>query len=207
MDKKAIDINQRIPLATLGTALQSYLDDNYSKEYVMEQLQLDFSGENRLKKSLRIVNKIIPNNPIIKYLIENKKQVKLALSSKVETDRNIILIALLNSAFPFSFYTLQMFGKLFLAEDIISRAAVKKHLFKTYGGNRSTENALDSVVPMYLEAKLFTRPTPGIYEWKKPLEAVTPVAKSIYQESFKVNNTLQEILDYQMMDPYFYFIV
>ncbi len=169
MKTQVIDINQRIPLDTLETALKSYLDNNYSSDYVLEQLRIDFSGENRLKKSIRIVNKIIPNNPLNIYVSENKEVIKLALASKHTADRDIILISLLNSAFTFSFFTLQTLGKLFISQKIISRESLKKYLFNVYGGNRSTENALDSVVPMYLEANLFERPKPGIYEWKEPL--------------------------------------
>ena len=59
MNNKSIDINQRIPLDTLYAALESYLNGSYSNDYILEQLRLEFEGENRLKKALRIVNKII----------------------------------------------------------------------------------------------------------------------------------------------------
>ena len=55
---KSIDINQRIPLDTLYAALEAYLNGSYTNDYVLEQLRLEFEGENRLKKALRIVNKI-----------------------------------------------------------------------------------------------------------------------------------------------------
>ena len=50
MNNKSIDINQRIPLETLHAALEAYLNDNYSNDYIMEQLRLEYNGENRLKK-------------------------------------------------------------------------------------------------------------------------------------------------------------
>ena len=59
MSNISIDINQRIPLYALEVALNSYLTNNYSNDYILEQLRLDFQGENRLKKALRIVNKIV----------------------------------------------------------------------------------------------------------------------------------------------------
>lgn len=59
MSNKSLYINQRIPLDTLFVALESYLDGNYSDDYILEQLRLEFKGENRLKKALRIVNKIV----------------------------------------------------------------------------------------------------------------------------------------------------
>ena len=64
MSKLSIDINQRIPLDVLEVALNTFLSGNYSNEYVIEQLRLEFDGENRLKKALRIVNKIIIKSPL-----------------------------------------------------------------------------------------------------------------------------------------------
>ena len=103
-----VDINQRIPLYILKIALQSYLDGTYTNDYIMEQLRMEYDGENRLKKSLRIVNKIIKRNPIIHLTDENKVKVQAAIKSK--NDCNIILISLLNSAFPFSFDVLRIMG-------------------------------------------------------------------------------------------------
>ena len=59
MKNSSIDINQRIPLFILEVGLQSFLEGTYSNEYIQEQLALEYSGENRIKKGLRIVNKII----------------------------------------------------------------------------------------------------------------------------------------------------
>ena len=53
MNNKSIDINQRIPLDTLYAGLEAYINGHYSNEYVLEQLRLEFEGENRLKKALR----------------------------------------------------------------------------------------------------------------------------------------------------------
>ena len=94
MNNKSIDINQRIPIETLTSALESYLNDSYCNEYIIEQLRLDFSGENRLKKALRIVNKIIPQSPLNELLLENKEEIKNIIKKKA--DRNVILIALLS---------------------------------------------------------------------------------------------------------------
>ena len=76
MDNKSIDINQRIPLDTLYAALESFLNGSYSNEYILEQLRLEFNGENRLKKALRIVNKIIQKNPLNDFLLLNAGEIK-----------------------------------------------------------------------------------------------------------------------------------
>lgn len=204
MDNKSIDINQRIPLDTLCAALESYLNGSYSNEYILEQLRLEFEGENRLKKALRIVNKIIQRNSLNEYILANKSELKNAIKKK--TDRNIILIALLNSAFPFSFDALKTLGKFFSVQEIINRETIKKSLSNIYGGNRATDNAIDSVVPMYIEAGLITRPKPGIYLRNNGLKITTQISRQIYIESFKSNNSLDGLQDYQLRDPYFLFI-
>lgn len=204
MNNKSIDINQRIPLDTLYVGLESYLNGTYSNDYILEQLRLEFDGENRLKKALRIVNKIIQKNPLNDFLLANKDEIIMALQKK--TDRNVILIALLNSAFHFSFDTLRIIGKYFAVQEIINREAVRKPVSNIYGGNRATENAIDSVVPMFIEAGLFTRPKLGIYQRKDKLIISSAITKQIYIESFKSNNLFEGLQEYQLRDSYFLFI-
>lgn len=204
MNHKSIDINQRIPLDTLYAALDSFLNGTYSDDYIMEQLTLEFKGENRLKKSLRIVNKVILRNPLRAFLEENKDSIKQAIKKK--HDRNAILIALLNSSFPFSFDTLQFLGKYLAVQDLVNRETIKKSLASVYGGNRATENAIDSVIPMFIEAGLINRPTKGVYQRNPDFYISFTVSKQIFIESFKKNSTLEGIQEYQLRDPYFLFL-
>ena len=200
-----VDINQRIPLYILKIALQSYLDGTYTNDYIMEQLRMEYDGENRLKKSLRIVNKIIKRNPIIHLIDENKVKVQAAIKSK--NDCNLILISLLNSAFPFSFDVLRIMGKFFSVQDMINAETIKKNVSNIYGGNRATENGIYSVVPMFLEAGIFKRPKQGIYEFENILNYSTEIAKEIFIASFNQNNTIKRTLsNYQLSDSYFMFI-
>ena len=202
---KYVDINQRIPLYILKIALQSYLDDTYTNDYIMEQLRMEYDGENRLKKSLRIVNKIIKRNPIIHLTDENKVEVQSAIKSK--NDCNLILISLLNSAFPFSFDVLRIMGKFFSVQDMINAETIKKNVSNIYGGNRATENGIYSVVPMFLEAGIFKRPKQGIYEFENILNYSTEIAKEIFIASFNQNNSIKRTLNnYQHSDSYFMFI-
>ncbi len=204
MNHKSIDINQRIPLDTLYAALESSLNGTYSEDYILEQLRLEFKGENRLKKSLRIVNKIILRNPLNEFIEENKDEIKQAIKKKY--DRNMILIALLNSTFTFAFDTLQYLGKYLTVQDLVSRETIKKSLANIYGSNRSTENALDSVVPMFVEAGLITRSTLGVYQQNMDFQITSKVSKQLFIESFKANNTLEGIQEYQLRNPYFLYI-
>lgn len=204
MNHKSIDINQRIPLDTLYAALESYLNGNYSEDYILEQLRLEFKGENRLKKSLRIVNKIILRSPLLEFIEENKQSIKQAIKKK--HDRNLILISLLNSSFSFSFDTLQLLGKYLSVQDLVNREIIKKALASVYGGNRATENAINSVIPMFIEAGLIKRPTLGVYQHNADFQISTSVSKLIFIKSFKTNSSLDGIQEYQLRDPYFMFL-
>lgn len=200
-----VDINQRIPLDILQVALQSYLDGTYTNDYIMEQLRMEYEGENRLKKALRIVNKVIKRNPIIDVIDENKTKVQAALKSR--NDRNLILISLLNTAFPFSYDVLKIIAKFFTVQDVINAETIKKNVSNIYGGNRATENGIYSVVPMFLEGNLFTRPKQGIYEFSGALNYSTEISKLIFIESFNHNNPIKrDINDYLYSDSYFLFL-
>jgi len=203
--EKSIDINQRIPLPILEAGLIRFLKEDYDDAYIEEQLRLDFKGENRIRKATRIVKKVVTGSSLEKLLLENRPAILRAM--KIQSDRNIILISLLNATFSFSFDSLRILGKLFYAQPLLSREALTRELVKAYGGNRSTANAIDSVVPMFLEARFFTRPRLGFYEWQKPLTALSPVTKMLYTESFKVNMGLEEMPPFHDSDPYFLFVI
>lgn len=204
MTNKSIDINQRIPLDTLHAAFESYLKNNYSTDYIVEQLKLDFEGDNRIKKAIRIINKIILKSPLLDIITNNKEEILSA--TKRKTDRDIICIALLNAAFPFSFDVLKTFGKYFSVQDIINTETVKKPISNIYGGNRATENGMYSVIPMFIEANFFERPKSGLYQFNNKLKTSFTISKLLYLESYKINNKIDEIQDYQLLDPYFLFI-
>lgn len=204
MNNKTIDINQRIPMGTLHTALESFLNGRYTDDYILEQLRLDFTGENRLKKSLRIINKIILRSPLNNFIVTNNDSLKQAIKRK--GDRDVILIALLNSAFVFSFDALRFLGKYLSVQDLVNKATIQKALSGVYGGNRATDNAIDSVIPMFIEAGFIKRSQLAVYERNMSLQITAGVTKQIYIESFKVNSALDALQDYQLRDPYFLFI-
>lgn len=204
MNNKSIDINQRIPIEALSAALESFLNDNYNNDYILEQLRLDFTGENRLKKALRIVNKIVPQSPLNELLLLNKEEIKNIIKKK--SDRDVILIALLNSAFSFSFEVLRTFGRFFAVQEMVNTQTIKKPISDVYGGNRATDNALYSVVPMFIEASFLSRPKIGIYQSEESINISSPLTVEIYKESFKLNNAYNSLNDYQLRDPYFFFV-
>ena len=201
MNSKSIDINQRIPLDALHIALTCYLTDSYDENYILEQLKLEFKGENRIKKSLRIINKIVRKNPLNNFILENRDELLLAMRRK--EDRNSILITLLNTSFPFSFEVFCFFGKYLSVQEIINTATISKSISNLYGGNRATEIGLYSVIPMFIEAGILNRPKTGLYELNKNFYVNSKIASAIFLESFKLNQNIDSIQDYQLQNPYF----
>ena len=178
MSDKAIGINQRIPLQILEIALRSYLNGNYDEEYIIEQLQLDFDGENRIKKALVITNKIVRNNPIITQVEEEKERILSAL--KRENDRNLILTALACTAFPFYYEVLKEFARFLKVQEVVNTELIKKTMASRYGSNRSMENGLYCVIPMLIEADIIERPKQGIYR-KTPAKEYSPTSINIFE--------------------------
>lgn len=196
-----IGINQRIPLTVLEIGLKAYLEGSYNADYLKEQLSFEYSGKNRVVKAMSFVNKTILHNPLSSKILDNKLEILNAL--KLKGDRSVILIALLNSAFPFSFTVLNAFSKYFMAQECVSTELIKKDAINKYGSNRSTGNALFSVIPMFLEAGFFSRVKPGLYHLKEKISPHTLIAKELYLHSFLINIPLLENSDILILEPYF----
>lgn len=203
MDRKPIIINQRIPLHILEVALISLLNEEYSREYINEQLSLEFTGENRIKKATTLVNKLIIQNKLKEDILENKDKVLNAIKKK--DDRNIILISIVNSALPFGFDVLAAFGKYFSVQDIVSSEAIKRNVSAIYGGNRSMENALYAIIPMFLEAGFFSREKTGVYKTEQLLTSQFSISKFLYEQSYRYNKKLDPSIELNEQDGYFYF--
>jgi len=204
MNHKKIKINQRIPLEVLSSALVSFIEGDFNEEYILQQLRLEFKGVNRLKKSVEIVNYIIQKSPLSDFISNNKALIKQAIKKK--NDRSLIIISLLNSSYSFAFDALQFFGKYLSVQEVVNRETIKKSLSSIYGGNRSTEIAIDSVVPMFIEAGLIQRPEKALYQLNPDFAVVSPITRAIYLESFKIWFGYDEMQEYQLRDPYFIFI-
>ena len=196
-----IDINQRIPISILEIALKDFLENKYNPDYLREQLAFEFKGANRVEKALRFISKIIMRNSSTDLLLENKEEVLNALKNK--GDKSVILISLVNSAFPFAFDTLSLFAKYFEVQEYVNWDLVQKEIKNKFGSNRSTENALYSVIPMLLEAEFFLRAKPGLYQTKEKLIIRSQIANKLYLQSFILNNPLLKDSEIIIHEPYF----
>lgn len=98
---KVIGINQRISVTLIEKGLKAVFDSVYNKEFARSLAEYEFQGENRLMNAVNELSKVVEKNAIIPFLMEHKEQVLNAMQYKA--DRAIIVAALYNSAFPFSY--------------------------------------------------------------------------------------------------------
>lgn len=195
-----IGINQRIPIEVIELAIKAVLNDSYDKDYAAELARIEYSGENRIKKAVNIINRLTKNNALMPFLQENKNKVMTAL--KFPDDRGMICIALVNAAYPFCYDVTTVLGRYFHAQKEIGTTLITSKLSAKYGTNRSLPNGLYCILPMLIEAGFMTRPRPGFYQMSH-LSPQTEIAKTIFQKSFLANNpTLSE--DYHFSN-HFYF--
>lgn len=195
-----IGINQRIPIEIIELAIKAMLDDHYDDGYAAELARMEFSGENRIKKTVKVINRIVKTNVLIPYLVENAGKVKLSLKN-VE-DKGMICIALVNAAYPFCYDVTAVLGRYFHAQKEIGTPLITTKLSAKYGTNRSLPNGLYCILPMLIEAGFITRPRPGFYQMAH-LVPQTEIARVIYQKSFLVNNpTLNE--DYHFSNNFYF---
>ena len=195
-----IGINQRIPIEAIELAVKAVLEDRYDNEYAAELARMEYSGENRIKKAVNIINRLTKNNILMPFLKENERKVKMAL--KNPNDRGMICIALVNAAYPFCYDVTALLGKYFHAQKEIGSPLITSKLSAKYGTNRSLPNGLYCILPMLIEAGFISRPITGIYKMCHLIPQVD-ISTIIYQKSFLCNNpTINE--DYHCSN-HFYF--
>ena len=146
---KIIGINQRISVTLIENGLKAVFDGVYSKEFARSLAEYEFQGENRLKKAVNELSKVVDKNSIIPFLVERKEQVMKAMQYKA--DRAIIVAALYNSAFPFSYEEVCILGKYFHVQDQVSRKLLEEKISEIYGFNKSISNAIDYSIPTLVE--------------------------------------------------------
>ena len=200
---KIIGINQRISVTLIENGLKAVFEGVYSKEFARTLAEYEFQGENRLKKAVSELSKVVENNEIIPFLVQNKEQVLSAMQYKA--DRAILVAALYNSAFPFSYEEVCILGKYFHVQDQVSRKLLEEKISEIYGFNKAISNAIDYSIPTLVEAGFIDRPRAGIYT-KPTLNVVSDITIAAYRESFFLNNPLLSRSNDYGGSPYFEFI-
>lgn len=176
-----IGIRQRIPLSLFEMALRAVLSGEYSRKYFAELAAMEYNGPNRIEKSACIISKLTDQNPLIDFLREHRNEVTEAL--RYQTDRGVILSAMLIATYEFVYDMMCLYGKFFHVQDQVPTALISGKLSDKYGSNRSLPNAMHSAIPMLLEAGLLKRPIIGLYEIGKAKPS-TEIARKVYDRAF-----------------------
>ena len=198
-----IGLDQRIPINVMEAAIKAVLDDTYSIEWAKTNLEPELNGKNRMSKAITELGNATINNKLMEFVKANKNKVLEALQYK--SDKTLILVGLINAAFGFGYNTTMVMGKYFHVQDSISKALLAEKISEMYAYNKSVDNALYRILPMFIEAGLIVRPSIGIYN-RLTLEPRTDIAVEIYKKSFFINNP-KFPQDYPVEDtPYWEFL-
>ncbi len=203
MENITIGINQRIPIHILELALCAALQDDASSEYFRELAATEYNGENRIKKTVLVINRLTIRNPLFCYLKEHSEAVMASMKNKY--DRPLLFGAIICAAYPFGFDTLSMMGKYFHVQQQVNSALITQRMASKYGSNRSLPNALYCVLPMFIEAGLLNRPVAGIYEAIRQ-ERYSDFALTLYRKAFVINNPTYTADDDIDSNPFFEFV-
>lgn len=176
-----IGISQRIPLSLLEMALHAVLSREYSRQYFAELAAMEYNGANRIQKSVTVISKLTDKNPLINFLREYREEVIEAM--RYQCDRGIILSAMLIASYEFVYDLMCLYGKYFHVQDQVPTSLIAGKLSHKYGSNRSLPNAMNSAVPMLLEAGLLKRPSIGIYEIGR-CTLTTDIARKSFDYAF-----------------------
>ena len=203
MEKITIGIEKRISLGVLELALRSVLDGSASSDYFYELANTECTGANRAKKIVAVINRLTIKGKLTPFLKEHKEDVLQALRNK--NDRAMIFVSMMCSSYTIFYDAVSIFGKFFHVQEQVSREFLLKKLAEKYGSNRALDVAFDCIVPMLMEAGFISRPKPGIYEMYKQ-DKYTEFAKTVFKQSFIINNPTFAESDVIESNPYFEYV-
>ena len=202
-DRIEIGINQRIPINLLELALVATLEDKATSDYFASLASSEYTGQNRIRKAVTVLNRLTVNNRLLPFMRENKENLCSSLRSSY--DRPLVFAAIICGAYSFCYDAVALLGKYFHVQPQVSTKLITEKMSAKYGANRSLPNGLYCVLPMLIEAGLLSRPVPGIYEAKR-VERASDFAKAIYRNAFFLYNPNYKEDDDFETNPYFEFI-
>ena len=114
----SIDIKQRIPLDILYDALKMHLTEGIDDQRLKELAQLRFQGESGIWRTTVHIKAVLNDEKITPFLLTHKDEL---LQSIETTDRNIILLAIINAHFPFQYFIFTTLAAQFRLQDEVNR--------------------------------------------------------------------------------------
>ena len=199
-----IGLRQRIPMSLLEMALTAVLSGDYSREYFAELAATEYSGANRIGKTVTAISQLTDQNPLIDLLRENRDEVMQALRSK--PDRTLILASLIIAKFEFAYDIFTLLGKYFHVQDQVVTSLITQKMSQKYGSNRSLPNAMNCALPMFIEAGILHRPKIGFFEIRKVAPGSTIARRAFDEAFFHWNPNLSRDLTYPT-HPFYEFLI
>ena len=204
MEKKTtIGLRQRIPMPLLEMALTAVLSGDYSREYFAELASTEYSGTNRIGKTITAISQLTDQNPLIDLLRENLEEVLQALRNR--PDRTLILSSLILAKFEFAYDLFTLLGKYFHVQDQVETSLITQKMSQKYGSNRSLPNAMNCALPMFIEAGILHRPKNGFFEIRKVTPASAISLRAFDEAFFHWNPNLSRDLTYPT-HPYYEYL-
>lgn len=185
-------------------ALNAVLADDYSRDYFAELAATEYSGQNRISKTVTAISQLTDQNPLIDFLRENKEEVLLALRNCA--DRTLILSSLIIAKFEFAYDIFTLLGKYFHVQDQVVTSLITQKMSQKYGSNRSLPNAMNCALPMFIEAGILHRPKIGFFEIRRVIPN-TEIARRIFNEAFYCWNPGVSRTISNFSHPYFEYII
>lgn len=205
-NKYKVGFNQRLPLDVMAEALRMCLEDCWDDQSLRETLQTEYEGENRIKKAIAELKTTVARSVMMPILQENKDAVLKALKNK--NDRNVILTAIVNARSPFCYDVTTALASQFRLQDEINTDLLTRLIGKKYGYNKSILNTLYRVVPQLIEGGMIVRPKTGLFQPAPAIHITYDITKTLWRESFYVNNPLwnRNNTEDLIFEPYFRYI-
>ena len=203
---KSLGLHQRIPLDILLEGLKAELNDAQDFDRLAELISTEYAGENRQKKGVRQLKSTLVGNPLVEFCKENKESVLEAL--KFNTDRNLILSAIIAARYPICYDIYSLLAKQFRIQDYINTDLILRMLGAKYGANKSVYNVQINAVAQMLEAELIKRVKVGVYEFAEPQKPMCAITSKIWSRSYFINEQLANQDDFESLifEPYFRYL-
>lgn len=158
-----IGINQRIPIQVLDNALMYILrGELLFQEEVLRDLSEHIGGQNRLKKALQIVNRIILSTEAAKLVAQHFSFEEY--THLPDSDKKALITALIANAYPFAYHLMSIMGTVLKVQPFVNAQYINEKMSEKYGSNRATDIANYSLIPMFLELGFINRKQVSLYE-------------------------------------------
>lgn len=201
----SIDIKQRIPLDILYDALKMHLTEGIDDQRLKELAKLRFQGESGIWRTTNHIKAVLNDENIAPFLQLHKDKLLTAIET---TDRNIILLAIINAHFPFQYFIFTTLAAQFRLQDEVNRQLLSRLIGTKYTFNMASEKAMKVVLQHMIEAEVLQRIQLGVYAPTEPVVTKNAITADIWRESFFINNPLwsRENTDDLIFEPYFRYI-